>query len=530
MTTVQVPVPHLDDLVRLAGEGVGAQVRLGQRLVERHHVDPADMPEFRELSTALGGLRQRATRSRMVPIVMMVETLHRAVRDLARQLGKQVDWTAGGTETELDRGVLDALVDPLLHLVRNAVDHGIEAPHERVAAGKPAHGRVQLHVRQAGPDIVITIRDDGRGIDVRRVRQAAGLPLGAPGASDEEALQLIFRSGVSTARNVTDVSGRGVGLDVVRTNIEAVRGRIEVATQPAEFTEFRVRVPITLAVRRCLLMSCAGQRYAVGLQAVVTVLPPDEPVVMCEGYHTIRLGERLVALTGLAGALRGQASDEQGPVVVLDGATRHAFRVDELLGQRDVVVKGLSPLLPRLSCYTGVSAEADGSLLLVLDSAGLIEQARQRWTPAPAPLAVPPGSQSLSAPDAAAADRGTGTILVVDDALTVRELQRAILERAGFQVLTAADGIEALTVAESTTVDLVLTDVAMPRMDGLELTRALREHPRLRGVGILMLTALGTDEDRRRGLEAGADGYIVKSRFDEQALLAAVHGLMGEPR
>jgi two-component system chemotaxis sensor kinase CheA len=240
------------------------------------------------------------------------------------------------------------------------------------------------------------------------------------------------------------------------------------------------------------------------------------------------VGERTVPVSGLAETLNSAAAPEHGPAVILAGLTRqHAFRIGELLGQRDVVIKGLSGLLPRLSSYTGVSAEADGSVLLVLDSSGLIEQARRRQrTPGGPP---PAGSESTSTLDSAPPGRQASTILVVDDALTVRELQRAILERAGYTVLTAADGVAALAIAESTPVDLVLTDVQMPRMDGLELTRTLRAHPKLSGIGIVVLTSLGTDEDRRRGLDAGADGYIAKNQFDEQKLIDSVQRILGEP-
>jgi two-component system chemotaxis sensor kinase CheA len=532
--TVQVPLLHLNEIVRLAGEGGAAQLRLGQQLAERLDLDPTGLTEFRELSMVLSDLQRRATRSRMVPVAAVVEVLQRAARDLARGQGKQVRWTAVGTGTELDRSVLEMLVDPLRHLVRNAVDHGIEPPAERVAAGKPAQGEIRLHVRQAGPDVIITIRDDGRGVDVARVRAKAGV---APGAStDGAALQLIFRTGLSTAEEVTDVSGRGVGLDVVRTNVEAVRGRIEVNSRPGAFTEFTISVPVTLTVQRCLLVSSSGQRYAIPLHNVVTVLPPTEPELISEGRPVIWQGDHAVRVSGLAEALDPAAPVDSGPVVVLAGvAWQHGFRIGELLGQRDMVVRGLSRLLPRIDCYIGVSAEADGSVVPVIDASGLIEQARKRgraWSLAGSgPVAVAALPAAAPAPAAGAGSNGAAapTILVVEDALTVRELQRSILERAGYRVLTAADGLAALAVAESRPVDLVLTDVSMPRMDGLELARTLRSHPRLSGVGIIMVTSLGGDEDRRQGLEAGADGYLTKDQFDEQILVDTVQRILGEP-
>ncbi|HYN94475.1 MAG TPA: response regulator [Pilimelia sp.] len=513
--TLPMPVARLDEIARLVGEGAGAHSRLGRYLNDRLDTEAAEVAEFRELAALLNDLQERTTRARMVPIAALADPLHRVVRDLSRKLGKQVRWEVSGAETELDRSLIDQLTGPLLHLVRNAVDHGVEAPDERTAAGKPAQATVRLHAMQIGSEVVMTVVDDGRGIDVDRVRGAAG----DPSLSDEEAIYLVFRSGLSTAETVSEVSGRGVGLDVVRTNLEAVRGHIKVRSATGRGTEFRITVPVTLTVLRCLIVGAGGQRYALPLHMVVTVLPPSATDEVADGRAIVRVGDQAVPVGALAETLAPGAPAEAGPAVVLAGLTRQrAFRVAALLGQRDVVVKELSPLLPRLPILTGVSAEPDGTVLLVLDANGLIDLARGRHAPG---RQAPPAGRAPARID--------GSILVVDDVLTVRELQRSILERAGYTVHVAADGEEALTLAESVPLDLVLTDVEMPRMDGFELTRRLRAHPRLGGVGIVVLTSLGTDEDRRRGMEAGADGYIVKSQFDERALLAAVQQTLGEP-
>jgi two-component system chemotaxis sensor kinase CheA len=511
--TVQMPVARLDELVRVVGEGGGAQSRLGRYLQENLATDPAAIAEFRELSALLNQLQERTTRARMVPLTVLADSLQRVVRDLARKLGKQVRWEVSGAETELDRSLIDQLAGPLLHLVRNAVDHGIEVPEQRIAAGKPAEGRVRLHAVQLGPEVVITIADDGHGIDLDQVRDRAG----NADTGDQDALYLIFRTGVSTATEVSDISGRGVGLDVVRANLEAMRGRIEVHSTPGQGTEFKVAVPVTLAVLRCLLVLAGQQRYALPLHTILTALPSRAADVSAEGLPVVWVGERTVPVSSLAETLGGPAG-ERGPAVVLTGLTRQrAFRVSQLLGQRDVVVKELSPLLPRLPVYIGTCAEADGSVLLVLDANGLIDRARAQL------IGVDTPTVAEEAPGPRAA-----RILVVDDAMTVRELQRSILERAGYTVLSASDGVDALAVAETTDLELVLTDVEMPRMDGFELTRALRAHPRHGGVGILVLTSLGTDEDRRTGLEAGADGYIVKKQFAEHTLLDAVERILGD--
>jgi two-component system, chemotaxis family, sensor kinase CheA len=523
METVMVPVSRLDELVRLVGESAAAHLRVGRMLTERLDVDASTVAEFRDLSRVLNDLQERTMRARMVPVSTITDRLHRSVRDVARSLGKVVEWEVRGGDTELDRGVLQQLADPLLHLVRNAVDHGIEAPAERVAAGKPEHATVRLHAMQLGSEVIITVTDDGHGIDVERVREEAKQRgVDVSGMEDDEVLHLIFRSGLSTARFVTDVSGRGVGLDIVRENVEAVRGRIEARSEPGDGSEFRLVVPITLAVLPCLLIASGGDHYAIPMHSVLVsqAFDPDRQA-HAEGRPMVWVGDDAVPVVQLCNVLGlGTEQREDGPLVVIAGATRrHAFQVDALLGQRDVVVKGLGRLLPRLDVLAGASVEPDGSILLVLDAAGLIDRARLARV----------GSERIGlALEQELTPRARhGSILVVDDALTVRELQRSILERAGFRVRLANDGVEALVLLAEEPSDLVLTDVEMPRMDGFALTEAIRAQPTLANVPILILTSLSNDEDRQRGLEAGADGYIVKAAFDEAALLSAVDRLLG---
>jgi two-component system chemotaxis sensor kinase CheA len=521
--TINVPVARLDELVRLVGESAAAHLRIGRVLTERLGVDAGTVPEFRELSRVLNDLQERTMRARMVPVSTITDQLHRGVRDLARSLGKSVRWEVRGEDTELDRGVLQHLADPLMHLVRNAIDHGIETPAERVAAGKSEQATLRLHAMQLGSEVVIAVIDDGRGIDVARVRERA-MQRGSDvtGLSDEDALLLIFRSGLSTADAVSEVSGRGVGLDVVRTSIDAVRGRVEVRSDPGAGSEFRIIVPITLAVLPCLLLSAGGRRYAIPMHSVTVSQAHDpERGAHAEGRPLVWVGDSTVPVSSLQETLgvAGECSTD-GPVVVVAGVTRrHAFQVDALLGQRDVVVKGLGRLLARLDVLAGASVEPDGSILLVLDAPGLIDRARLALARAEGVMAV--------LEEESTRHTVRRSVLVVDDALTVRELQRSILERAGFDVRVASDGVEALALLAEAPVDLVLTDLEMPRMDGFGLTEAIRAHPTLANLPVLMLTSRSSDVDRQRGLEVGADGYIIKSSFDEASLLSAVNGLLG---
>ena len=514
---VRVPLARLDELVRLVGESASANLRVGRLLHDRFGVDPSTIDEVRELSRVLNELQERTMRARMVPVSTITDTLQRAVRDVSRATGKDVRWEVRGEDTELDRGVLQQLSDPLLHLVRNAVDHGIESPEERAAVGKSEQAVVRLHAMQLGSEVIITITDDGAGIDVDRVRaEASSRGVDASDLSDDEALYLIFRSGLSTADFVSDISGRGVGLDVVRANVEAVRGRVEIVTEPGVGTEFRVVVPITLAVLPCLLVGAGGARHAIPMHSVVLAQEQGAETT-AEGKPVVWVGGQAVALSDL-GAVLGLPPVESGPIVLVAGLTRrHAFRVEALLGQRDVVVKGLSRLLPRLDVLAGASVEPDGSILLVLDVPGVIDRARLRGAPA--------GRADAATTTVSSATRAK--LLVVDDALTVRELQRSILQRGGYEVRTAVDGVEAMAALAEEPFDLVLTDIEMPRMDGFALTEAIRAHPARANVPVLILTSRATEADRQRGMQAGADGYIIKSAFDESALLSAVERLLG---
>jgi len=521
---LQIPVHRIDELVRLIGEASAATLRLGSALLERLERDPSGLTEYRDLVRSLNELQELALHARMIPVMSLAPRLRRAVRDLARETGKEVRFETRGDDAEIDRGVLERLADPLLHLVRNAVDHGVESADERRQKGKPAEGTIRLHAMQLGSEVVIAVSDDGRGIDVARVRETAGrTDRSAIEMDDEAALYLIFRSGLTTATKVTGVSGRGVGLDAVRASLNAVRGRIEVRSDPGMGTEFRIAVPITMATLRCLVIKAGGQAFAIPLHSVRAVLP-SQPSATVGGRAMTMLDGRPVPISSLSAVL-GTGNGAVGPAVVLAGLTRsHAFTVDDLVDQRDVVVKGLGELVPRLPAVAGAGVQPDGSILLVLEAAGLIERARRMDNGDRSQEAAGGGGHEEPVPHRAA------SILVVDDALTVRELQRSIFENAGYRVRVAVNGEEALAEISHERPDLVLTDVQMPRMDGFELTEAIRKQPSLASLPVIILTSRGSDEDRRRGLECGADGYIVKSGFDQSALLSAVERLLGEDR
>jgi len=389
--SLQVPIERMDKLIRLVGEAAAAHLSIGHMLGVEMRRDPDTVGEYRDLTRILNQLQDVTMRTRMVPVGALSPSLRRAVREVARTLGKEVKWEVRGEDSEIDRGVLDKLVDPLLHLVRNAVVHGVETPAERAAAGKPPQAVIRLHAGQLGAEMVIAITDDGAGIDVAEVRAAAERRgIDVSGLDEAASLFLIFRAGVSTAEVLTEESGRGVGLDVVIESLAHIRGRVEVSTELGKGSEFRIIVPITLTIVPCLIMTASGQSFAVPMAAVTRVLKPDLATLPAGGRSHALVDGRGMAVSDLATVL-GLPEGSSGPSVVLGttGAT-HGFRVESLVGQRDVVVRGLGGLIPRMDCVAGASVEPDGSILFILDVPALLQLARasQPAAAAPSPAAA----------------------------------------------------------------------------------------------------------------------------------------------
>ena len=513
LATLQVPVARIDELNRLVGEASAAQLRVGHVFGTELHMDPDALTEYRELTKVINQLQEVTERTRMVPVGTLEPILHRTLRDSARVAGKNVRWEMIGEDIEVDRGVLDELVSPLLHLIRNSVGHGVESPEQRRAAGKSEQAVVKLHATQVGSKVIITVSDDGAGIDVAAVRAVAAKGgLDVSGLTEEESLRLIFRPGNSTAKVLTENSGRGVGLDVVATAVAAVHGAVEVVNHPGVGAEFRIVVPITLTVVPCLIVSIAGQAFALPLHRIIRMLEAQH-VQLVSGKNLAVIDGQAIPVYNLA-SLLGLPSTEGGPWVLLGTETdAYAFQVERVIQKRDVVVRGLTGRLRDLKSVSGASIEPNGSILLVLDVSNLHERSAAIFETT---------SRVVDKP----ADRAL-SVVVVDDALMVRELQRSILERGGYSVRTASDGAEALAMLAEQPADLVVTDLEMPNMDGFVLTRSIRAHPRLANIPVLIVTSRASAEDHQRGLEAGADGYIVKTSFDEAGLLSAVSRLLG---
>ncbi|MDY6875184.1 MAG: hybrid sensor histidine kinase/response regulator [Chloroflexota bacterium] len=482
------------------------------------------------LSRVTTDLGEDVMKVRMLPVSTVFDAFPRMVRDLSRERGKEIDLQIKGAETELDRKVLEEIKDPLLHVLRNAVDHGIESPEERVKAGKPRTGAITLRAFQKGNNIVIEVSDDGAGINIGKVKRAA-LKAGVIGPddvetmSDDEAMRLIFFSGVSTSSIVTDVSGRGVGMDVVRKNVEALHGHVDIDSRPGQGTNTTLVLPLTLATTQELLVQVGDQIYGIPISAVERIRRIHmQDISTVEGKEAIVVDDDPISLVYLADVLalsrQGEEArlDQKMPVVILGaGKRRIAFLVDGVVGQQESVVKSLGKQLSRVRNVTGATTLGTGQVIMTLNPSDLIKSAGGM---AGKTTVVARINQTR------AKEIQRPTILVVDDSLTTRNLEKNILEMAGYEVMVATDGVEALSILQSDGCDLVVSDVLMPRMDGFEFTTAVRGNPGLKEIPVILVTSLEKRDDRERGIEVGADAYIVKSTFDQANLLQTIEQLI----
>jgi len=473
-----------------------------------------------QLTALADQLQTDVTGLRMMPFDHISGSFARMVRDIAREQGKQAALTISGGGVELDKAVLDALKDPLIHLLRNAVDHGLEPPEERQRLGKPPTGQISLRVEAHGSEVAIALSDDGRGLDVARLRQRAqalGLIDAQQAASlDDDAIRLlIFAPGFSTAEQVTAISGRGLGMDIVRTAIARLRGQLAVDSLPGQGTTLRLRLPLSLARIHAVIVRVGSEDFALpsALIARMTHLSP-ESLDMDGGRPTLHLDGQRLPLFNL-GALLGVSSapPEPVPVVVLQLAERSAaFQVDALISEADLVLKPLGRELAGVPFIAGGALLGSGQVILLLDGADLLQQAATYSLPTLTSPTLP-----TSGPQEAPL-----RVLVVDDSITTRTLEKNILEAVGCVVQVATDGMEAWSLLAHSlpdVPDVVISDVEMPHMDGLELTRRIRQHAHTQHLPVILLTSLSQPHQRKAGLKAGADAYLVKSRFDQDELL-----------
>jgi two-component system sensor histidine kinase and response regulator WspE len=477
-----------------------------------------------------GRLHHEVLASRMRPMSEGARGFPRMVRDVARQLGKTVRFELKGENTGVDRDILDKLEAPLNHLIRNALDHAIEAPAEREAAGKPSTGTIRLEARHRAGLLQITLSDDGRGIDVERLRvKVVEKRLVAEGMAgrltEAELLEFLFLPGFSTRDSVTELSGRGVGLDVVQDMVRTVGGTVRIGSRPGRGTKFTLHLPITMSVVRALLVRVAGEPYAFPLNRIDRIARvPRSGLRMLEGRPHFPLDDQLVGLVDASqvfGLPGGETAGDDLPIVVAsDRSQRFGVVVEAFLGERDLEVRPLDPRLGKPPDINSASVLEDGWPVLIVDVEDMVRSIDNLFG----------GRRLKGLRDAAEATARPATkrILVVDDSITVRELERQLLEGRGYDVDVAVDGVDGWNAARGGGYHLIISDVDMPRMDGIQLVRSIKSDARLRGTPVIIVSYKDREEDRMRGLDAGADGYLTKSSFHDRTFLDAVVDLIGE--
>jgi two-component system sensor histidine kinase and response regulator WspE len=528
---------ELDELLQLfpadarsqRGRELVAEIR--RRLVECDRLLADRIVAFENHARRSDDLNSRLYRevisSRMRPFRDGVQGFPRLVRDLARQLGKQAHLEVVGEMTEVDREILEKLDAPLNHLLRNAVDHGLESPEQRLALGKPETGTLRLEARHVAGMLSITLADDGCGIDLERLRGkvvARELTTADMAAhmSEAELLEFLFLPGFSTAENVTEVSGRGVGLDVVHSMVHAVGGQVRIETGAGQGTRFHLQLPLTLSVIRAVLVQIAGEPYAFPhnrIDGLVRIDGDDLRSLADRQYFELN-GENVgtVLARQVLGLPVDEASGNDVCVVLFSNrGRRYGLIVDRFHGEQDLVVR---PLDARLGKVPNVSAAAildDGAPVLIVDLDDLHRSIERLLHEGHLRRAGRTSGQETP----------RKRILVVDDSITVREVERQLLSSCGYEVETAVDGIEGWNVVRDGRFDLVVTDIDMPRMNGIDLVHRMKAEPRLQSIPVVIVSYKDRQEDRRQGLDAGANFYLTKSSFHDETLIEAVQELIG---
>ncbi|MEI6367785.1 MAG: hybrid sensor histidine kinase/response regulator, partial [Planctomycetota bacterium] len=491
-----------------------------------------DFESFARRNEDLSGrLHHEVIVSRMRPLADGIRGFPRLVRDIARTLEKQVRFEVRGDQTGVDRDILDKLEAPLSHLIRNALDHGIEPASIREAAGKPAMGTIRLEARHRAGMLSITLTDDGRGIDSDTLRaKAISKGLVARQVADQlstvELLEFLFLPGFSTKEEVTEISGRGVGLDVVQTMVKAVGGTVRVSTQLGRQTAFTLQLPITMSVIRALLVDVGGEPYAFPLTRI-------DQIVFChhDDVRTIE-GRQYFERDGLSIGLVmasqifeltpvGPPADPMPIVVISDRGQQFGMVVDAFLGERDLEVRPLDPRLGKVPNMNSASLLENGNPVLIVDVEDLVRSIDN--------VLMGRRLSRVEFERLAEQARQRKRILVVDDSITVRELERQLLQARGFAVDVAVDGMDGWNAIRSARYDLVVSDVDMPRMDGIELVTLIKNDPASKDIPVVIVSYKDREEDRLRGLDAGANRYLTKSSFHDETFVRTIIDLIGEP-
>ena len=518
--TIRVEVKRLDQLMNLSGELVLSKNRLltiYDELQERYDGEQF-LDKLNQVANSLSiittDIQLAVMKTRMQPVAKVFSKFPRVVRDLSRELGKQIELELSGEETELDKSIIEEIGDPIMHMIRNSCDHGVEDPATRLSLGKPERGVVQLKAYNEGNHIIIEIADDGKGLDADMLRQKCIeknliTEKEADQMSDKEAFALIFKPGFSTAQKVTSVSGRGVGMDVVKTNIEKLNGIIEIDSELGKGSVFRLKIPLTLAIMQSLLVGAQEEYYAIPLASVMeTVRVPIDSIYTIEGKNVLRLRDEVISLVRLADVFNVKQvfeSDTQAYVVIIGVAeAKLGVIIDTLVGQEEIVIKSMGDYLQNIPGIAGATIRGDGRVTLIVDVSSMMNLAKQIKTDIKAQIE----SEAKKAKE----KPSDYNVLIVDDSKMDRTLMQKALEPLGVNVFEATNGVEALEMlkAKDRDVDAMLIDIEMPKMDGYTLAGEIRKYSKYRYLPLIAVTSRTSKTDRLRGVEVGMTEYITK--------------------
>ena len=537
--TIRVDVSRLDSLVNLVGELVLSRNMLSQIAgeLENKFENEYLVEQLLVATNAIGmnttELQLAIMKTRMIAIGKVFNKFPRVVRDIARDTGKEIELIISGEETELDKQVIESIGDPLLHMIRNSCDHGVETPEVRLAKGKPRMGTVNLSAYHEGNHVVIEIKDDGAGMDPDKLKRKA-IEKGvitvdeANNMDDKQAFSLIFKAGFSTAEKITNISGRGVGMDVVRTNIEKLNGIITIDSKINEGSTFYLKLPLTLAIIQALLVEVAGETFAIPLASVVeTVRITNEEIHSFEGREVLKLRDRVLSLIRLdeAFALDELEQDEIYVVVVALAEKQLGFIVDKLIGQEEIVIKSLGDYLGGNPGIAGATITGDGRVRLILDVAGVIEVAQNM--PRRIRNTKKLSSNKRSNVQAAAKKTNAVKVLICDDSSTDRKITKKVLESQDWiETIEAPSGKDALnTLSKDSSIDLVISDIMMPDMDGFRLARSIREKGY--DMPIIAISARMESSDKKKLTTSGVNAFVSKP-INQQLLLDKIDELISQ--
>ena len=470
-------------------------------------------------------LQSNTIKMRMEPLSVIFNAYPRAIRDIAKSLDKQIELVIQGEDTELDRKMIEKLNDPLIHLLRNAIDHGIEPAAEREKAGKPAKGLIRIQALTEGSNIVLNIEDDGGGIDVEKIKQKALQKKMFKSMEDLnsmnefEVMKLIFMPNFSTAAIITDLSGRGVGLDIVKKNIEDMKGFISVDSILGSGTKFTIKLPLTLTTIRSLICTSGNQKWSIPISSIKQTLILDKSeVIAVVDRDAIRLDNQIYSLVKLSKTLglrdSGNDSDRLMIIVGYYGKEQIAFIVDDILEEIEVVIKPIPHIVKKVKNVSAVTVSLNGEIIPILFMPDLISSAKSIQEGNKEPIMNMKSKGNVP------------HVLVVDDSLNTREIEKTILEAYGYRVDTARDGLDGYEKAMEVQYDVIVSDLEMPRLNGFGLIERLRLEPKYKLTPIIVVTSRENENDKRRGIEVGANAYIIKGSFDQTSLVDTIESLL----